>query len=95
MHGIHLNESFSFTCCYRSLGTIAEGVEFDTVAREWRCKWSTDNDKESLVNAQKAFEMILPQLSQVDGVIKVDRIVCGGCKDYKVRVIVVLNGVML
>ena len=24
----------------RSMGTIAEGVEFDTIAREWRCKVS-------------------------------------------------------
>ena len=30
------------------MGTIVEGVDFDTVAREWRCKWSGDNDKKSL-----------------------------------------------
>ena len=24
----------------RSMGTIADGVEFDTIAREWRCKVS-------------------------------------------------------
>ena len=34
----------------RSMGTIADGVEFDTIAREWRCKVSkqrqqTDNTK--------------------------------------------------
>jgi hypothetical protein len=64
--------------------TIAEGVEFDTIAREWRCKWSSDNDKASLVAAQKALNEVLPKLKIVDGVLKVDRIVCGGCLDFKV-----------
>lgn len=66
------------------MATIASGVEFDTVAREWRCRWSTDKEKASLVEAQKALESILPELKKVDGVIKVDRVVCGGCKDFKV-----------
>ena len=28
------------TSLLRSMGNIAEGVEFDTIAREWRCKVS-------------------------------------------------------
>lgn len=64
--------------------TIAEGVEFDTIAREWRCKWSGDDDKASLVAAQKALVEVLPTLKQVSGVEKVERIVCGGCLDFKV-----------
>ncbi|KAL7568582.1 hypothetical protein ACA910_002694 [Epithemia clementina (nom. ined.)] len=64
--------------------TIAEGVEFDTVAREWRCKWSPDNDKASLVEAQKALEGVLADLKALDGVKSVERIVCGGCLDFKV-----------
>ena len=28
----------------RSMGTIADGVEFDTIAREWRCKVSKQMD---------------------------------------------------
>lgn len=64
--------------------TIAEGVEFDTIAREWRCKWSGDDDKASLVEAQKALESILPEVKKVDGVKSVERIVCGGCLDFKV-----------
>ena len=60
--------------------TIAEGVEFDTVAREWRCKWSPDNDKASLVEAQKILDSVLADLKAVDGVKSVERIVCGGCK---------------
>ena len=32
--------------------TITEGVEFDTIAREWRLKWSPDNEKSSLAAVQ-------------------------------------------
>jgi hypothetical protein len=63
---------------------IAEGVDFDTVAREWRCKWSPDGDKASLVAAQKALEAVLPEIKKVDGVKGVERVVCGGCLDFKV-----------
>jgi len=66
------------------MGTIAEGVEFDTVAREWRCKWSADDDKKSLVEAQKALKEVLADIKAVDGFKKVDRVVCGGCLDFKV-----------
>jgi len=64
--------------------TIAEGVEFDKIAREWRCKWSADDDKKSLVEAQKALESVLPDVKKVDGVISVERVVCGGGLDFKV-----------
>lgn len=29
----------------KDMVTIANGVQFDTIAREWRMKWSPDNDK--------------------------------------------------
>ena len=29
------------------------GVEFNSIAREWRFKWSADNDKQSLASAQQ------------------------------------------
>lgn len=63
---------------------ICEGVEFDKIAREWRCKWSPDNDKASLVQAQKALESVLGDVKKVDGVLGVERVVCGGCLDFKV-----------
>lgn len=69
----------------RHMATIAEGVEFDTIAREWRCKWSPDDDKKSLVEAQKALTEVLDEIKSVDGFKKVDRVVCGGCMDFKVR----------
>lgn len=67
---------------------IAEGVEFDTIAREWRCKWSADNDKASLVAAQKAIDEILAQVKAVDGVVSVQRVVCGGCLDFKASLLI-------
>jgi hypothetical protein len=63
---------------------IAPGVEFDKVAREWRCKWSSDNDKASLVETQNALTSILAEVKKVDGLVGVERIVCGGCLDFKV-----------
>ena len=45
--------------------TITEGVEFDTIAREWRCKWSADSDKKSLQEAQKALEAVLATVKKV------------------------------
>lgn len=50
------------------MAEIAEGVTFDTVAREWRCKWSPDGDKASLVAAQTALNTVLEDIKAVDGV---------------------------
>jgi|TARA_B100000524_G_scaffold216322_1_gene113613 hypothetical protein len=50
---------------------------------EWRCKWSADNDKASLQEAQKALESVLADVKGVKGVKDVKRVVCGGCLDFK------------
>mmetsp|Transcript_57607 Transcript_57607/g.67244 ORF Transcript_57607/g.67244 Transcript_57607/m.67244 type:complete len:113 (-) Transcript_57607:190-528(-) len=63
---------------------ITEGVTFDTIAREWRCKWSEEGSKASLAAAQKALNSIISELKAVDGVKRVDRVVCGGCLDFKI-----------
>eukprot|EP00959_Pyramimonas_sp_CCMP1952_P188118 3933675-Pyramimonas_sp.AAC.2 len=65
---------------------ICKGVSFDKVAREWRCKWSDDADKASLVKCQEALDSVLAQVKGTAGVISVQRVVCGGCKDFKVIV---------
>lgn len=67
------------------MGSFVEGVDFDTIAREWRCKWTDDKDRTSLAEAQKALNEILPKLKALDGVQRVDRVVCGGNLDFKVR----------
>merc|ERR1719442_210259 len=59
-------------------------VTFDNIAREWRCKFSTDSDNASLMAAQAKLEEILPEVSSVEGAASVQRIVCGGCHDFKV-----------
>ena len=53
-------------------------MKFDTIAREWRFKWSPDSDKKSLVEAQNALESVLKEVKSVKGVKSVQRIVCGG-----------------
>ena len=68
--------------------TITDGVEFDTIAREWRCKWSGDNDKKSLVQLQKVLDETKADIKAVDGVKSVQRVVCGGCLDFKVVIAV-------
>jgi hypothetical protein len=66
------------------MGVVTEGVEFDTIAREWRCKWSADDDKKSLQEAQKLLVSVLEELKALKGVKDVYRVVCGGCLDFKV-----------
>jgi len=63
---------------------ITDNVKFDNIAREWRCKWSEDADKASLTAAQKALQEVLVDLSSIAGVASVQRVVCGGCHDFKV-----------
>jgi len=59
-------------------------VNFDNIAREWRCKWSADSDNASLMAAQKVLEDALAEVSSIEGVASVQRVVCGGCHDFKV-----------
>lgn len=70
----------------RNMGTIATGVEFDTVAREWRLKWTPDHDKKSLATVQQTLNKFGASLKKIDGVKGVQRVVCGGCLDFKVIV---------
>ncbi|KAG7374438.1 hypothetical protein IV203_013533 [Nitzschia inconspicua] len=67
----------------KTMPTITEGVDFDTIAREWRCKWSPEDDKKSLQELQKALVEAVPDIKKLDGA-KVQRVVCGGCMDFKV-----------
>ena len=60
--------------------TITEGVEFDTIAREWRCKWS---DKKCLAQVQQALDAVRGELKGLRG-LRACRGVCGGCLDFKV-----------
>jgi CxxC motif-containing protein len=63
---------------------ITANVKFSNIAREWRCKWSADADKQSLVDCQNLLDEVLVDLSSVEGVTSVQRVVCGGCLDFKI-----------
>ena len=67
---------------------IVDGVEFDTIAREWRCKFISDGNKASLVACQMALESVAQDLWEVEGVKSVERVVCGDCLDFKVSAFV-------
>mmetsp|Transcript_28349 Transcript_28349/g.65161 ORF Transcript_28349/g.65161 Transcript_28349/m.65161 type:complete len:113 (-) Transcript_28349:246-584(-) len=66
------------------MGAFTKSVEFSHVAREWRCKWTKDNEMASLEAAGTILAEHLADLKKVDGVVSVQRIVCGGCQDFKV-----------
>lgn len=65
---------------------VIDVVEFNTIAREWRFKWSVDNDKASLAAAQKELNNVKSEIKNSAGVNSIQRIVCGGCQDFKVIV---------
>eukprot|EP00437_Effrenium_voratum_P027347 CAMPEP_0181402676 /NCGR_PEP_ID=MMETSP1110-20121109/3298_1 /TAXON_ID=174948 /ORGANISM="Symbiodinium sp., Strain CCMP421" /LENGTH=128 /DNA_ID=CAMNT_0023524903 /DNA_START=40 /DNA_END=423 /DNA_ORIENTATION=+ len=44
---------------------IAEGVSFGTLAREWRCKWSFENDCESLRACQQLLQDMQNEILEV------------------------------
>ena len=64
--------------------SITPNVSFTSVAREWRCKWSADSDNASLSAAQTILDGHLAEVKAVAGVESVQRVVCGGCLDFKV-----------
>ena len=70
----------------RKMATIVDGVNFNNVAREWRMKWTTDNEKKSLADIQKVVDTYLKEIKSNEGVHSVQRVVCGGCHDYKLVV---------
>ena len=64
--------------------SFGDGVKFSSVCREWRGKWTKDEDNASLVAVNKLFtESFLPTLKSVSGFEKIQRVVCGDCLDWK------------
>ena len=64
---------------------ITPNVSFTHVAREWRCKWNNANENKSLSDLQVILEQNLAALKGMEGA-KVQRVVCGGCLDFKIIV---------
>ena len=78
---VQQNRNFS-----KKMNAITTGVEFNVIAREWRMKWSADNDKASLAACQAEINKLLPAIKKINGVKNVQRVVCGGCLDFKIIV---------
>mmetsp|Transcript_27337 Transcript_27337/g.61463 ORF Transcript_27337/g.61463 Transcript_27337/m.61463 type:complete len:109 (+) Transcript_27337:3-329(+) len=54
-------------------------------SREWRVKWSAEDNKKSLTEAQKVLDnIVVPELKKVHGLCSVTRTVCGECQDFKI-----------
>eukprot|EP00965_Chrysotila_dentata_P143323 4735382-Pleurochrysis_carterae.AAC.7 len=68
----------AFPCCglWRSSPTYPSSTRL-------RMKWSADDDKASLAAAQSALAEVLAEVKGVNGFKSVQRIVCGGCLDFK------------
>ncbi len=64
---------------------LANGaMSFDRVCREWRCKFTGDKaTSESLEAISKVVDEFLPQIKAVSSGVTVNRLVCGGCLDFK------------
>ena len=71
---------------------LANGaMGFNRVCREWRCKYDGDADtSESLEAICKVVDEYLPELKKLVGVV-VNRMVCGGCLDFKLQTTVPLE----
>lgn len=71
---------------------LANGaMSFNRVCREWRCKYAGNKaDSESLEAIAKAVDEYLPTIKSVSDDITVNRLVCGGCLDFKLMMTVPL-----
>ena len=61
--GVQLYAQQLTSVAYR-MPEITANVSFDTIAREWRCKWSPDADKASLSSAQDLLASVLAEVSR-------------------------------
>jgi len=67
-------------------------MSFDRVCREWRCKFTGDkSDSVSLENISKVINTYLVQIKGVSVDTTVDRLICGDCNDFKLRISVPLE----
>ena len=71
---------------------LANGaMSFDRVCREWRCKYEGDKaTSESLEAISKVVDEFLPQIKAISSGVTVNRLVCGGCLDFKLMTTVSL-----
>lgn len=72
---------------------LANGaMSFNRVCREWRCKYDGDKvTSASLEAIAKIVDEKLPEIKKASSDITVNRLVCGGCLDFKLMMTVPLE----
>jgi hypothetical protein len=72
---------------------LANGsMSFNRVCREWRCKYDGDKStSESLEAIAKVVEEYLPEIKKISDGVTVNRLICGGCLDFKLQTTVPLD----
>jgi hypothetical protein len=71
-------------CLSATSNRITEGVEYDTMAREWVATYSLDGDKSSLVACQLALESVVEDINEVEGVKSIQRLICQDDMEFRV-----------
>ncbi len=67
-------------------------MSFNRVCREWRCKYEGDKaTSESLEAIAKVVDEYLPEIKKISKDVTVNRLVCGGCLDFKLMTTVPLD----
>lgn len=67
-------------------------MSFDHVCREWRCKYTGDKStSESLEQIAKVVDIYLSDIKKISKDVKVNRLVCGSCLDFKLQTTVPLQ----
>ena len=61
----------------------APGIEYDTVAREWRC---TVGSRDELGVAQHVWQRYAENVRAIPGVVRVQRLCCGACCEFRIVV---------
>jgi len=62
-----------------------QGVSFNVIAREWRLKWAGEKkDEKTLKELQDLITSQLSTIKAIKGFTSVQRIICGGCHDFKI-----------
>ncbi|GMH49361.1 hypothetical protein TL16_g07188, partial [Triparma laevis f. inornata] len=79
--------SRAFTATSLKSVPLAGGMSFDRVCREWRCKYTGDKtDSASLAAVAAEVEKVLPAVKGLSANVKVNRLVCGACLDFKLMI---------
>lgn len=88
-----LSQSRAATALSAESVPLANGaMSFNRVCREWRCKYEGDKATSASLEAiARVVEESLPEIKKASSDITVNRLVCGGCLDFKLMMTVPLE----